>query len=287
MDISLELYKTFVVVAKHCSFSKAANELFVSQSAISQAIKALEAKLGFPVFIRTTKKVTLTPNGKILYDNLIRAFNIISNAESQIRSMDDPYAGEIVIAATDTLCKYYLLPRMKKLLNKYANIKIKMINGTSLYCLELLEQGKVDFAVVNIPDYLDENFFTIEKSYPFQDVFVARQDSDIKNKVSIKELVNYPLLVLDHKSYTRLFLDALFEKYQLKINPEIELQNIDILLEMAKIGLGVSFVPDLCVKGNALKIIELEEELPHRSYGIISLKQLPLSSVAKTFVGFA
>ena len=284
MNISFELYKIFYLVAKNASFSRAAQELCVSQSAVSQSVKTLEQRLGFPLFIRTTKSVSLTIDGELLYQHVEQAFAIISSAESKLRNHQDPFQGELVIASTDTLCKYFLLPKIKELQKDFPKIKIKIINGTSLECLRILKNAKVDFAIVNLPTDLEKKNFNVEKSYCFNDVFVASSNSDFAKNMPLASIARHPLLVLDHKSVTRQFLDSIFLKKGIVIQPEIELQNIDIILEMTKIGLGISFVPDMCVTSTSFKIINTREKIPKRKYGIISLKELPLIPVAQTFI---
>lgn len=286
MDISTELYKVFYMVARYKSFSKAASKLFVSQSAVSQSVKSLEETLGFPLLIRTTKKVSLTIDGEILYTHLEQAFGLIDSAEEKLKTRQDHGHGQIIFAATDTLCKYYLLPRIKKLSENFPGIKIKIINGTSIYCLNLLEKAKVDFALINIPHHLDANNFSIEKSYPFKDVFICRNSTPIPQSVNLKTISEYPLLALDNKSVTRVYLDQLFLDNGINITPEVELQNVDLLIEMAAIGLGIAFVPDLCVKDRSLKILDIKEKIPVREYGIISLKQLPHTPAAETFLEY-
>ena len=84
MDINLELYKVFYYVATTLSFSEASRQLFISQSAVSQSIKVLEKKLNQPLFIRSTKKVQLTPEGEILLRHIEPAMNLIKRGEMQI-----------------------------------------------------------------------------------------------------------------------------------------------------------------------------------------------------------
>ena len=283
MNISTELYRVFYKVAQHGSFSKAAESLFISQSAVSQSIKNLEKALGFPLLMRTTKQVSMTLDGEMLFSHLDQAFSIIKSAEDKLQMRQDKYNGQLVFAATDTLCKYFLLPKIKKSYVLYPGIKFKIINGTSLECMELLKKAAVDFALINIPEN-PENIFEISKKYPFHDVFIASLDFNIKKRTSLAEIAKHPILALDKKSVTRNFLDGLFLKNGIRIKPEMELQNLDLLIDMAEMGLGIAFVPDLCVKERALKTLEVEEAVRPREFGIVSLKSLPLTPAAQTFL---
>ena len=131
MNISLELYKVFYTVAKHKSFSKAAKELYISQSAVSQAIKNLEQNIGIPLFIRSTKNVSLTVDGDILFGYLSQVFDLIQTAEEKLQTRQDKYNGQVVIASTDTLCKYFLLPKIYEITKNHPNIKIKIISRST------------------------------------------------------------------------------------------------------------------------------------------------------------
>ncbi len=283
MNISTELYRVFYTVARHKSFSKAAEELFISQSAVSQTIKNLENSLGLPLLIRTTKQVSMTLSGEMLFSHLDQAFSIIRSAEDKLHMRQDKYNGQLIIAATDTLCKYFLLPKIKESYVLYPGIKFKIINGTSLECIDLLKKAAVDFALINIPEN-PNNIFEIPKRYSFHDVFIASLDYDIGNQASLAEIAAKPLIVLDKKSVTRHFFDDLFLKNNISISPAMELQNLDLLIDMAEMGLGLALVPDICITGRNIKVIELYERVQPREFGIIALKSLPLTPSAQTFL---
>lgn len=286
MDVSLELYKVFYYVAKEQSFSRASDKLFVSQSAVSQSISQLEKKLGFKLFIRTTKTINLTIDGQILFSYIEKAFLIIEKAEQTLKNKNSITEGEIYLASTDTLCKFHLLPKIKKFNLLHPKVKFKIINGTSVYCMELLAAGKIDMAMFNIIENFDHNLFNIEKSFLFTDVFVAKKNSMSKKSMSVLELSKKPLLVLDDKSVTRQYFDKLFLDKGLKVSPEIELQSIDLLIEMAKSGLGIAFVPDICVQDNSndLEVLSIKEPIPKRSYGLVSNKQIPQTNLGIAFI---
>ena len=106
MDINYELYKVFYYVATTLSFSEASKQLFISQSAVSQSIKALENKLEQTLFIRSTKRVQLTPEGEILLRHIEPAMNLIKRGETQLIESAS-IGGQIRIGASDTICRYF------------------------------------------------------------------------------------------------------------------------------------------------------------------------------------
>ncbi|MFR4121655.1 MAG: LysR family transcriptional regulator [Clostridium sp.] len=152
MDINYELYKVFYHVAVTLSFSEASKQLFISQSAVSQSFKVLEKKLKQPLFIRSTKKVQLTPEGEILLKHIEPAMNLIQKGENQLLEAHTLNGGQLRIGASDTICRYYLVPYLKQFHKEYPNIHIKVINHTSIECAKALENGQTDFIIANYPN---------------------------------------------------------------------------------------------------------------------------------------
>ena len=144
MDINYELYKVFYHVAISLSFSEASKKLYISQSAVSQSIKVLEKKLNRTLFIRSTKKVQLTPEGEILLRHVEPAMNLIRRGEAQIMETDTLNGGQLHIGASDTICRYFLVPYLNRFHKEYPHIHIKVTNQTSIRCVDLLENGGSD-----------------------------------------------------------------------------------------------------------------------------------------------
>lgn len=289
MDINYELYKVFYYVATSLSFSDAAGQLFISQSAVSQSIKTLERKLDQTLFIRSTKKVQLTPEGEILLRHVEPAMNLIQRGEAQL--MDSSVSGgQIRIGASDTICRYFLVPYLKRFHKEYPGTHIKVMNATSIRCVELLETGQVDLAVVNFPNSYLGNVSSLKKIATFKDVFIANEAfAELKGKkLSLKQLLKYPILMLDKKSTTSEFLHNLFQQHQLDLVPEIELSSNDLLIDLASIGLGIACIPDYCLsrKPENLFIVETKESLPQRELAIAYNSHLPVSKSVQEFLSY-
>ena len=272
MDINYELYKVFYHVATTLNFSEASKQLFISQSAVSQSIKTLERKLDQTLFIRSTKKVQLTPEGEILLRHIEPAMNLIQKGEAQLLDAAST-GGQIRIGASDTICRYFLVPYLEKFHKTFPNVHIKVINQTSLRCTELLKNGLVDLIVVNYPNAALNNISASMKIKNFHDVFIAGN--------------NYPEL-REKNSTTNEFLHRLFQQHQLDLVPEIELTSNDLLIDLARIGLGIAFIPDYCLSENNDGIfkLDMEEEMPERSLVIAYNEQLPLAKPAQEFLNY-
>lgn len=286
MDVNFELYKVFYHVASNLSFSEASSQLYISQSAVSQAVRQLEKKLQCQLFNRHTKKVTLTPEGELLYKHIEQAFNFIKTGERSIREVQSLEQGTVRIGASDTICKYYLLPYFKKFNELYPNIKIHVTNRPSPVCIDLLQQGVVDLAVINSDPASAFNNLTFKEWRAIEDGFITGKNFPaLQNRlVSLAELASYPLLLLEKNTLTREFFDTWTKSQGVALTPEIELSSVDLLVDLARIGLGIAFVNKDTVSGDDLFVINIKEKIPKRSLGILTHNNLPLPLAAKKFI---
>jgi DNA-binding transcriptional LysR family regulator len=286
LDINYELYKVFYNVAKSLSFSEAAEALFISQSAVSQSIKTLEKRLNQPLFIRSTKRVALTKEGELLLKHIEPAINLITRGENQLCA--DPKSGtQLRIGASDTICRYYLVPYLNNFHREYPNIHIKVSNGTSVQCAKMLERNEVDVIVTNSPNSALNDLMDIIPVKEFHDVFIAKKDDFplYDHPISFKQLLKHPILMLEKRATTSMYLHNLFLEQSLDLVPAIELASNDLLIDLARIGLGIAFVPDFCIKDlGELAIIETEQKIPSRKLVAAYNLDIPLSEGARFFI---
>ncbi|HYH04373.1 MAG TPA: LysR family transcriptional regulator [Bacillota bacterium] len=288
MDINFELYKIFYHAAKSGNFSVAAQQLYITQSAVSQAVKNLENQLGVNLFFRKTRHLKLTPEGELLFSHIEQAFNFIKTAEHKITELQNLDSGEIRIGASDTVCKYYLLPFIDEFTRQYPQIKFQLINRTTAQIVEVLKQGIIDFGIVTLP--LEHNNIATYELSLVEDVWVASHRFDsLKDQIlTLPQLTHYPLLLLDQNSATRRNLDLFFQQHQIRVQPEIELESVDLLVEFAKIGRGIAHVLResalVALNNGELFEVRIAEPLPSRKLGAIVMKNVPLSQAAQRFV---
>lgn len=195
MNIKLEQYKIFNEAASTLSFSLAARNLFISQSAVSQTIRLLEKELHTQLFIRQSKGVILTKEGKILHQKIAQALSLITSAENQITHFQELSQGELLIGAGDTLSENYLMPYLVSFHQQYPYVQIKMVNRTSLEIIELLKTGDIDLGFVNMP--LFDEAITIQECLQVHDIFVSQQKDN--HIYTFKELAKEPLVMLEKK----------------------------------------------------------------------------------------
>jgi DNA-binding transcriptional LysR family regulator len=283
----LDFYSIFNEVAKTQNFTKASKLLFISQPAVSQSISQLESDLGTRLFTRTSKGVHLTSEGKLLFEYTNAGINLIKSGEQRLADSKNLLTGQLKIGVGDTISRYYLIDYLERFNSIYPKIKLRIINKTTLELVQMIKSGEIDLGVCNLP--IDDKSLQITPIEDIQDIFVAGEKfKELKNKaISLKELENYPLIMLDKRSRTRQYVESFLIGKGVVKEPEIELGSHDLLLEFAKIGLGISCVVKEYsyeqLEKNELFQVITKEKIPKRSIGVCTLKGVTLSSVAKRF----
>lgn len=288
MISKLDLYKVFCEVAKCKSFSKGAKALYMTQPAASQAIMQLEEELDVRLFTRTARGVTLTNEGKLLFEHANSAINLIKAGEKKILESKNVMLGDLKIGVGDAISRYFLLPYLDSFHNKYPNIKLKIANKTTLELCAMLKSGEIDIAICNFP--IEDPSLEIKKCMEVQDIFVCgnKYKSILSMPLNFEELAKLPLILLDTKSNSRKYVEKYILSKGIKINSEIELGSHDLLLEFAKINLGIAcvikeFSKEYLNNGTLFEVTTVED-IPKRSIGFCFLKSVSLSPASKKFV---
>ena len=288
MLTKLENYRVFCKVAQHKSFSGAAQELFLSQPAVSQSIRQLEEQLGMQLFVRSSKKVELTPQGSILYEYASSALGLLESAEQQLSGLQTLGAGQLRLGAGDITARHLLLPALERFHQLYPKVHLSIFNRTSASSLELLHAGRIDAAFVNLP--IEDDRITVHWESPVQDIFVAGQKfAELKDKpLTARQLARLPLIMLEHKANSRVYVQRFFLRQGVELQPEIELASYELMGELARINLGVScMVRQFCrqeLQSGKLFELSLTEQVPPRSIGMVSLKGVSLPPSVSRFV---
>lgn len=284
----LDLYRIFNIVSKNQSFSKAAQELYMSQSAVSQAISKLEKELEIQLFNRTSKGVALTNEGKLLDVYIQSALGMIHVAEDKMLEFKTLKTGELRIGVGDTISRYFLMPYLEEFHTVYPGIKLNIVNGTTTEICDFIKSGKVDVGICNLPVH-DEHLHVIPCK-EIHDIFVCGEKYKklTTHPISLQYLMAMPLIFLEKKSNSRMYVENFLNKKGFQVSPVFELGSFDLVLEFTKINLGIScvikeFSLDYLERGDLYELT-LEEEIPKRSIGICYLNNVPLSRAAKKFV---
>ncbi len=288
VSAKLDLYKTFCVVAKMKSFSKAAKVLYMTQPAVSQLIMQLEREVDTRLFNRTPKGVTLTNEGSLLFEYANSAINLIEVGEEKLLEFKNLTAGELRIGVGDTISKYFLLPYLERFRTKYPNVKIKIVNGTTFELRARLKSGEVDIAICNLP--IDDETLEIRPCLDIHDIFVYgdKYKKVLSKLVHLKDLVKFPLIFLEPNSNSRSYVEDFLVSEGVTMSPEFELGSHDLVVEFAKVNMGIACVTKEFVQTELerglLTEVQLFKEIPKRSVGICYLKSVPLSPASTRFV---
>ncbi|WP_338471175.1 LysR family transcriptional regulator [Niallia sp. XMNu-256] len=285
----LDLYRVFHIVSRNKSFSKAAKELYMTQSAISQAILKLERELEIQLFYRTPKGVVLTNEGKLLNEHVTSALGMINAAEDKILDFKMLKNGELRIGVGDTISRYFLLPYLGDFHAKYPGIKLKILNGTTSEVLTFIKSGAADVGLCNLP--IQDEGLQVIPCKKIHDIFVCGEKYKelTKESIRLEQLMELPLIFLEKETISRRFVEQFLKKKGYHFSPVFELGSHDLLIDFARINLGVScvikeFAEESLKKGDLFEL-SLEEAIPSRNIGIVYLKSVPLSRAAEQFVG--
>jgi len=242
------------------------------------------------LFKRTSKGVELTEAGNILYKYTSSAMELLETGLLKVEALKALDEGELKIGASDTISTHYLLPRLEMFHKLYPNIKIRIINRVTNETIDLLKSGKIDIAFGNLP--IEDGTLEIVKCMTVHDTFVAGNDfKEYKEKVfSHEDIAKLPLILLESKSNSRKYVDKIFLESGLVLTPSIELGAHELLLQLAKINLGVSCVvrefSEEYLKNNFVFELKQKNPIPERAIGYCYSKNLHLTPTMKEFMSF-
>ena len=290
MSVKLELYRVFKEVAEVGNITAAAQALYISQSAVSQSIKQLERDLQTRLFARNSRGATLTAEGQMLYEYVRSAMGLLETGEEKLSQTRELQMGQLTIGASDTVTSQFLLPYLDTFHKQHPAIHIQIVSGRSHKVLGLLRSGKVDIAFASTP--ADDAGLRIYPCFDTHAIFVAGTEypCDFRHVYTLEEIAAFPLILLERKASSRLYLERFFLQNGLKLNPEIELGARSLLVYLAAIGFGVAGVTEEFVRkeldSGRLKKLKTSFEIPARSVDMCLLSDVPQSAAAERFTDF-
>ena len=288
MNIPYEWYKVFYHAANQRNYTKASELLFVSQSAVSQTIRQLEMALKVQLFYKEGRQIKLTREGEVLFDHVSPAVKLLQKGEDTLKSHSSLEKGSIKLGASDTISRFLLLPFIKQFHEEHPEILLTINNRPSPISSELVQKGEIDFAIVNYEITLETQRLEVIPLIEAENVFVAtrtylKEHGLLAEKISVKKLSKCPLITLEPKSTTRRLLDRFLADRKITWSPEFEGGSVDLILEMASLGIGLGFVPKMALSkwhDENLCIIPLAEKIPTTAVCIVKHPQMPLSPAA-------
>ena len=291
MEQNLSQYKIFYEVAKAGNISKAAKELYISQPAISKAISKLEDSLGLSLFTRSSRGVQLTSEGEILFEHTREACDALDRGEQELKRIQEFDIGHLRIGVSNTLCKYILLPYLKTFIDQYPHMKVTIESQATAQTLARLEQQKIDLGLVAEPSVRRDLAFI--PVMDIQDTFVTtpnylenlylREGQD----TSLFETGN--IMLLDTSNMTRHHVDEYMAENNIFPHQILEVTTMDLLIEFAKIGLGIACVIKELVQKelDSGMLVEIPLDIPiHRRTIGFAYHPANQAMALKTFLEF-
>ena len=288
MAVKLELYRVFKEVAETGNISLAAKNLYISQSAVSQSIKQLETALQARLFSRSPRGVTLTSEGQMLYEYVRSALSLLSTGEDKLSQAQQLLLGTLTIGASDTVTSLFLTTYLETFHRKHPGIRLKIVSGRSAKVLSLLKSGVVDIAFASSPS--DKSNLLDFPCFETHSVFVAGSGypCDFDHVYSLQEIAAFPLILLERKASSRVFLEQYFLKRGVTLTPEIELSSRSLLVDMAAIGLGVAGVTEEFVRRDlekgSIRVLKTDFEIPSRTVDMCTLREVSPTAAASRFI---
>ena len=287
MAVKLELYRVFKEVAETGNISLAAKNLYISQSAVSQSVKQLETALQARLFARSPRGVSLTWEGQMLYQYVRSALGLLATGEDKLSQAQQLLLGTLTIGASDTVTSFFLTPFLETFHRQHPGIRLKIVSGRSAKVLSMLRSGAVDIAFASSPS---EPGLSTWSCFATHSVFVAGSgyDCDFDHVYTRQEIADFPLILLERKASSRVFLEQCFLQSGITLTPEIELSSRSLLVSLARIGLGVAgvtleFVQDALLSGD-IRLLKTDFTIPARSVDMCTLQEVTPTAAATAFM---
>lgn len=287
MNVDLELYRVFYVVAKNKHMTKASEDLHISQPAISQSIKKLEDQLGGTLFLRSNRGMELTEEGKMFYEYVKGALELINSAENEFTAFKDLSKGEIKIGCSTTLTKLILMDSLKRFHIDYPNINIHITNDLTSNLINDLKLGKLDFVIFNESNIKETNL-NLEKIKELSQGFIYNPEFYEDNIIDFKDLNNYPLILQKEESNSRKLLDYIAMQKNVKLIPKMEVVSQELITEFVHIGLGIGFsIIDIAKRNyKNLKELKINKKIPNIEIYLATNKFVSLTFASKMFIKY-
>lgn len=288
MNIDLNLYRIFYTVAKKGNITKAAEELYISQPAVTQAIHSLESQIGATLFIRAKKGVTLTEEAKVLFQFVESGLNYIQNGENKFRELMNIESGTLKIGASTTVTQHVLLKYLDIFQEKYPNVNISITNDLTQDLIKLLREGNVDLLILNLPT---KDFKDIEIT-PFLEVhdtfMVGKKKKNLAlNKIDLNN-IKEDFIFQKSPSNTRKYLDNWLSDNNIEIIPKYDVVSFNLVKDMTKMGLGIGYITkefaEKELENGELFELNTNMKVPSRHIGIATLSNTIPSFATRSFI---
>ena len=286
-NINLNLYKDFYAVSIYGSLAKAAEYTYTSAPAISKSIKKLESELNCKLFYRRANGMELTEHGKELLYYVEKSLNNLLIAERNMLETDNLERGKLAIGMPSNIGSFFLFDKIIDFHNKYPNIEITVVTGSTSKLLNLLDMHQIDFIIDSAPINTDDDNIVVKELAQVNYTFIASKNSNYDIK-SIKDLKDKQLILPIKGTANRIDIDETFNKYKLYKLNTLNLHTSEMIISAVKKNLGIGYViKDLVINDSDISILDIKEDLPSVKIMLVyNKKYLPVAprKFIKTYI---
>lgn len=292
MDMfNLEYYRAFYCAAKNGSITKASEELFLTQPAVTHSIQRLEEQMGCRLFHRAPRGVHLTAEGEALFAYVDKAFQALAAGQREVRQMAALESGTLVIAATETPLYHILLPVVRRFRALYPRITLHVRGSSTADTIRLLRSHQADLALAVSPLETPEDM-TVQPIDAFHDVFLAGPAfSQLRGRpLSYEEVFRYPIVAVESGTSARGHLEEWFARREVTFHPDFSVRTSSTILPFVQQGLAIGIVPRMFAEPlldradeNGLFLLDTEP-IPPRQVLLILRRDGQSSVLSRRFV---
>jgi LysR family transcriptional regulator, low CO2-responsive transcriptional regulator len=287
--VEIDQIKTFLAVLTYGGFHRAAAALNVSQPAVSERIHALEHSLGVELFTRARANTSLSPAGKALRPHAEQLLRTVALARQAVNEIQPTAGGALRIAASLSVCTYFLPDVMKKFQQANPNVLVTLRSGNSMQVLKMVLDGEADIGFARALNHPEVETTTLRDD-PLILVGHPAHPAVKKRRVRLEEVESLPLIFYDRGSSDWTLSQSLFRRAGLLPNVVLEVETIEAAKRMVERKLGLSFLPQIAVsqelqRGKLVAVEIADAESLHRNLDVVSPRHRPLTKDAQAFLG--
>ena len=289
--IDLDLYRIFYTVARCGSLSKAAEELYVSQPAVSQSIKQLEKLLDTPLFNRLHHGMELSAQGgKIIFDDVEQAVKLLNSVEGKLSALKQNATGTLRVGASETIFQYVLSEKIVEYNKLFPHVKIELISDVSPKIIALMKSDLCDIGFLNLPSFADDGIEIMRSVRLLNDIFIAGKQFEFLRgtPLSVKELTKYPLLLMEEHTVSREAVNHFGISHGVQFRPAVEVNSWGFMKRLVADGMGIGCIPREYtmnkLSDGSLFEVDVRPSMPARSVGMALPKNVNMTFALQSFI---
>jgi len=294
VEISYSRLKTFYYIATEKSFRKAADNLYITEGAVSQQIKDLETRLGKRLFERSSRKVNLTLDGLNLFNLIAPLIEKVENVVDEFQQISGKLRGKITVASFEAMLLHVLPDYLKRFRNKYPECEIFLVNGASKEIESMVLSGRVDFGIGSTEDLPAE--IIGKELWRFKRYFIAPLDHALskKKRLTLQDMARFPFVMPDRASKTGHRVVKELERHNPNLKVTVEAGDWEVVMKYVEMGFGVSVLPGIVLQHRdkdkkrlyMKDLSEVDKKFGFSQYGLLVKRGKYLSPAARELVKY-